>query len=266
MGAYIVSIVKSAPTVCLVTSLAIAFVASFVPANSATAQQDVHAIVCGDHAEIGVQRPQSDSIVTKPDVTLVGTVKQANQLEVYVDGALDSVVPLTMGATTYETTVHLAPGTRTTKVVAIDACQRANATASVIVTYQSSVVESRGGQTPTQVGGGVMIGVAQEPAPAQPESPLQRIFSKPLVNIAKDLDLIPSSTVGQSSSLSQPTRLALVAAGTAIVTFSSALLGIEWLNRTLQLAAVHIGLRQAYASKLVLVTAGLLIVAVAFLL
>lgn len=239
---------------------------NFGTQHYAGAQQNIHAIICTDGASLQIEQPSGDSVITTSEVMLSGSVGQANQLEVYVDDQIDSIVSLPVEATTFQTTVQLAPGTRTIKIVAIDACQSKNATASIVMTYQPAVAASTGSATPTQIEGGVVIGGTPVSAEVPAQNPIERIVVGPLHSLADALDLIPSAGAVSPVGVSQPVRLALVAGGAALVTFSSALLGVEWINKILQLVALRIGLRQGYAAQLVLVTLGLMAVAMAFLL
>lgn len=233
----------------------------------AHAQQNIHAIVCADSASLQIDQPLSDSVVAAPDVTISGSVGQSNQLEVYMDGQLDSVVPLPSGSTTFEAVARLAPGTHTIKLEAIDACQVKNATASIVMTYQPAVTASTGSTTPTQVEAGVVIGGTPPSSPeASVQNPIVRLFVEPLRNAADALDLIPPADAVPSAGLPQPVRLVLVAGGAAVITFSSALLGVDWINRLLHLAALRIGLRNEHGTRLILVAVGILTVAIAFLL
>lgn len=253
-------------TVAAISVLLCAGTINFGAQNIVSAQQNIHAIICTNGASLHIERPSGDSVITTSSATLSGTVGQANQLEVYVDDQLDSIVSLPVGATTFQATVQLAPGTRTIKIVAIDTCQSKNATASIVMTYQPAVTASTGSATPTQIEGGVVIGGAPASTEVSTQNPIERIVTGPLRNVADVLDLIPTTAVASPAGISQPVRLALVASGAALVTFSSALLGVEWINRLLHLAALRIGLRQGYGAQLVLVTVGLLAVALAFLL
>lgn len=120
----------------------------FVP--STFGQTAVNVIVCGERAEIGVLTPVSDSVADASPVLVSGTVKQAAQIEVYVDDAFDQVVPLAVGQESFQASVALAPGTHTIRLVAIDACPSAlDAVHEIVTTYTPP--PNSGGSTGTQV-------------------------------------------------------------------------------------------------------------------
>ena len=107
----------------------------------------VGVILCSGQSSITVLQPESDSIVTEPDVTINGGVGQATQIEVTVDDVFDSVVPLNLGQTTYEAIVHLTPGTHTIKLTAIDACDSGQDTSTtLILTYTPPPVRNADGE------------------------------------------------------------------------------------------------------------------------
>jgi hypothetical protein len=122
----------------------------------------VNAAVCGAGAgaTLTIDSPQSDSVVNQPTVQVNGTVTDATQIEVSIDGQYNSTVPLSSGQTNYQTSVQLTTGTHTIALVANDVCQMQDANASVVVTYQSPANPGTGQQTPTDVnqGGGIEVG------------------------------------------------------------------------------------------------------------
>lgn len=122
----------------------------------------VGATVCQSSSSISLTQPASDSTVTQASIPIAGTVSQANQIEVYVDGALDNIIPLTVGQTSYVSSVMLSLGTHTIKVVGVNVCPGANGEASSVVTYQlpPDTSPSEGSDTPTTVGGGVTVAPA----------------------------------------------------------------------------------------------------------
>jgi hypothetical protein len=114
----------------------------------------VGATVCQSASSISLAQPVSDSTVTQPSIPLAGTVDQANQIEVYIDGALDSIIPLTVGQTSFVGSVALSLGTHTIKVVAVNVCPGPNGQVSSVVTYEQppNTSPSTGETTPTNVG------------------------------------------------------------------------------------------------------------------
>lgn len=96
----------------------------------------VGVILCGSQSNITVTEPASDNVVTEPELTIKGLVNQAAQIEVLLDDEFNNVVPLNLGQTTFETIVHLTPGTHTIKLTAINACDTGDDDATtLVVTY-----------------------------------------------------------------------------------------------------------------------------------
>jgi hypothetical protein len=119
----------------------------------AFAQSTIMTRICNDTqaATITITSPASDSLVDRSTITLRGAVSQSNQLEVFVDDAFNSVVPLASGATTYSADVQLSPGTHKVTIAAIDACQVENNSRSIVVSYQPAQMASTGSEVPTGV-------------------------------------------------------------------------------------------------------------------
>ncbi len=143
-------------------------VASGIMAAPVQAQTMVSTTICRNSSTVTISSPQSDSVVTSPFVTLSGTVAQAGQIEVYIDGVFDSVVPLSVAQTTFQTSVQLSTGTHTIKLVAIDSCESTNGETTMVLTYTPLTTGgSSGTTTPTEVDGGVMIDSSGAPAVEQ---------------------------------------------------------------------------------------------------
>lgn len=230
--------------------------------------QDIHAVVCRAPASVTIDRPANDSVLTSGQVELSGAVRQANQLEVYVDGTLDSIVPVGLTDTSYTSSVQLQEGTHSLKVVAIDTCQLGNGEASAVVTYQPAVVTaSAGANVPTTVGdtSGVQIGAPVEETPVH-QSILPPIISQSLERISGALDFeSPVSAAGQQQ-LPQVARFGLLTAGALVVIFSQAVSAASVSGPLLQFAAHHIGLHGVAGSRLLASLLGSGFIVLAFLL
>lgn len=113
-------------------------------------------VLCGDRSTITVTQPESDTIVTKADLTMKGSVGQAAQIEVLLDDAFNNVVPLNLGQTTFETTVQLTPGTHTIKLTAINMCDSGDdASVTLVVTYSSPPDRNADGEVINPGGDGI---------------------------------------------------------------------------------------------------------------
>ncbi len=197
--------------------------------NTAGAVGNVQATICGSdaRAELTVAAPTGDSIVTTPSVTLRGAVAHATAIEIKIDDAYDSTLPLENASTHYTTTIMLQPGTHTISLQANDVCLVRNAVTSVVVTYHPAVHPSPGEATGTTAGG-VVIGMGGGTIPAR----LVATSINPLNVIGRALDL---DTVAQDGVAKTVTRLGLMMSGVVIATVGASLAGqISLPNKTHQ--------------------------------
>lgn len=176
----------------------LALTLSFLASHRVSAQEadvlgtNIGVTICGpESSQISLTQPVSDSVVTVPTVTLEGTVSQASQLEITVDGTPDSIIPLDMGQTNFTGSVQLAPGTHTIEVTAVNICAGGNGTATAVVTYTvPPQTPSTGEETPTTVGGVIQGGSIDAVGESKGEelSPLGQLL-KPIEGIAKWLNV-----------------------------------------------------------------------------
>lgn len=202
-----------------------------------SAQSNIDVTVCDGvtPAMLTAALPANESVVSQPDVSISGSVSQANQLEVYMDDAFNGVQPLSARDTSYSTDVQLPQGTHTVTLVAVDTCQVANATASVVLTYEPAVTEpAPDGDTEVETevpGGGVII--APTPSSGEPETHeitgssypfrnvIEQFIKPPLVTIGESLDLTSSDVAVQSGRLSNMARFAMLVGGLSLVFLAS---------------------------------------------
>lgn len=187
-----------------------------LPPTNVFAQSSVYATLCGAASQITITQPASDSTVTAPQVTVSGSVAQANQVEVYVDDAFDSTVPLTIGQTTYSSEVQLPSGTHTIRVEAINSCGGQNGEATSVVTFATPPTQPSSGQgATTQVapsqGGAVRVGAAPTVTSGVSGEPVQEsvtpfglppIIGKPLERTLEWLNITNYDTKEGVSGLS----------------------------------------------------------------
>jgi len=238
--------------------------AAFVlPTSAVSAESNLAAVICDPNqsAVLTVERPQSDSVVNTSQIELSGTVAQASQLEIYVDDAYSGVVPLSYNDTTYTTTVAIAVGTHTIKVVAVDVCQVGNATASVVVTYENNTPASTGSQVPTNVDGTPVAGKEVTPS----RNPLEQFVILPLLGVAQSLDLIAyDSTDGRINNANVIRFFVIV--GALLLMFYAAPISrrLLWLAKRMQL---HVKATAAHQRKVkrVIIGIGLGIIIVVFM-
>jgi len=161
-----------------------------IPARDAAAQSNVQVVICHgtQPATLSIVRPKSDSVVSEPELVVSGTVSQSNQLEIYIDGAFNSVESLPAETSTYTTSAQLSAGTHTIKLVAVDACQVENASLELVITYQPISTPSSGSQVPTNVQG---LGEVREVTPVTSD-PIQSFIIAPALAAGKALDLVPA--------------------------------------------------------------------------
>lgn len=137
MRGFVGRVVKSSIVVGVIAAIsACGFSGDKAGALTSSGGTAIDAIVCQASSSVSITSPVSDSIVTQPTVPLAGNVSQANQIEVYVDTALDHIIPLTPSQTSFSGSVQLVEGTHTIRVVAINACAGTNGSDTAVVTYQ----------------------------------------------------------------------------------------------------------------------------------
>lgn len=209
----------------------IVLAASFVIVHTAAAQTVVGVTICAN-SSITIDEPISDSIVTETTVAISGTVSQAGQIEVRVDGAFNNVIPLSIGQTTYVGEVQLSAGTHDIIVTAINSCPGPNSSATSVVTYAPPPQSpSIGSETQTTVGGVAPPNVSENSAEGESvvsNSPgfLHEVV-KPLESVATWLNIDSGSqtdqvrrntfTAGRATALTAGIALAIASVAPAVV-------------------------------------------------
>lgn len=126
-------------------------------------ESEIGVVVCGGSvpaAQVAITEPVSDSIVTQATTTLRGTVANATQIEVAVDGDYSQTFSVGANDTSFETDLTLVEGTHTITMTAIGICGSQNATDEIVLTFQREAEPSAGATTPTEIDtgdGGVVI-------------------------------------------------------------------------------------------------------------
>lgn len=123
------------------------------PVASAT-DTSIGVSICGDNvpaAQIDITEPNDDSIVAQAETTFRGTVANATQIEVTVDGQYNNTISITTDDTAFETVLTLSAGTHTITMTANAICGAPDADESIVLTYQPAVEPSHGGGVPTDV-------------------------------------------------------------------------------------------------------------------
>lgn len=115
----------------------------------------VNAVICAASPSIVIAEPSSDSVITEPMVVFRGTVSQASQIVIEIDGQYAGVEPLNVGQLSYDVSTQLPRGTHTVTLTAVNSCGGANTSASSVVTFTPPPsTPSDGGATPTGVNDG----------------------------------------------------------------------------------------------------------------
>lgn len=149
----------------LATLLAVLVALCLPVAVTNAVNSEVGVTVCSGSsppAEVQITEPNDDSVVSQSTIDLRGSVANASQIEIQVDGQYSSTLAVGAAQTTFETQVSLAVGTHTILVIANPICQGPNAQDSIVITYEPETQPSDGGSTPTDVGGGVVVGDGSE--------------------------------------------------------------------------------------------------------
>lgn len=116
--------------------------------------------VCGadaPSAQIDITQPLSDSVVGQSPVTFRGTVANASQIEIDINGSYSETFALAANATSFQTDISLPVGTSTVKMTANAICGGQDESDSVVVTFQPATEPTNGGTTPTVVDGAVTL-------------------------------------------------------------------------------------------------------------
>lgn len=197
-------------------------------AASAQGGSTVGAVICEESSQITLTKPVSDSVVTTSTVTLEGSVDQAGQIEIKVDGMYDSTIPLSIGQKSFTGFVQLEPGTHTITITAINICQGENGVTEAVVTYQPSPqAPSKGVDTPTTVGG--MTEEALLPTDMSAREPLGVIedILEPIGGLADWLNIdlggganqeLSRLSVGQALALTAGMYLAIIGLAPVVLT------------------------------------------------
>ena len=110
----------------------------YISSTSAHAQSTrIDVSVCGP-SSISILEPVDNATVDTANVTLKGTVALASQIEIYLDGGFNGIIPLANGQSTYEQSISLPSGLHAIKLRAISFCSAANGEAAISVRYTPS--------------------------------------------------------------------------------------------------------------------------------
>lgn len=170
-----------------VCSLLLLFMSS-PPAGAVN--NDVSVAVCGPDASgasLVITEPNDDSVLNQATTTLRGSVSSASQIEVMVNGAYSDTIALGANQSSFSYALTLVQGTNTITLTANDICQVADATDTIVLTYEAVQEPSHGGSIPTDVPSGVVIG--PEPGPPS-ELPDKRPDNRPLPIINEIEDVV----------------------------------------------------------------------------
>lgn len=181
----------------------LASIGAVVAPTSASAV-GVGVVLCTNSSTVTVSQPQTDTVVTDSQLVVKGGVTQSSQIEVTLNDVFDSVVPLNLGQTSFETSVHLTPGTHTIKLTAINSCSPGqNGTATLVVTYTPPPERNADGEVVETSGNNVGVLEADTTALGAPRSgllpePIQKAIDETL----KFLDIGSLHERGRYSELS----------------------------------------------------------------
>ena len=205
----------------------------------------VNAIICTAGSSVAINEPASDSIVTEPLIVLKGSVNQASQIVIEIDGEYSGVEPLAAGQNQYEITVQLPRGTHTIKLTAVDTCGGTNAAASSVITYTPPPSSpSDGGTTPTGVNDGTqpqdgvtISGESIEPVRSSSGSILPAPVTETFNDVLKWLNIAPIDHSDPTESRMSLLGAITIAVGTYMATIGIAttvitqVASLSWFDR-----------------------------------
>lgn len=246
-----------------------AFVLSVLLSANTNAQPStsVNATICASSSSVTITQPMSDSVIVDPTVAIRGTVTQASQIEVLVDGVYDGVIPLDVGQSTYESQVQLSTGTHTITLKAIDYCQSADSVATTVVTYTPPPGSSSVGDETETIAGdnrpqGVVIGGRAGEAPELSQNPLLPvIIVEPLQDILRWLNIASyDSSTTTHSQLSLP-RAVAIGVGAYVLLFGLAANVIKMIATLPMLSAYSTKRRLEIVSRVTRIAGAVLLLA-----
>jgi len=203
--------------------IAAAWVALLLPGSSVLAQGGgaVNVMVCPQPHESSfvVATPPSDSTVDEPKLSLAGSVVYISQIDFFIDDVYNHTQALGYGSSDFVSTLTLAPGTHTLKLVASDSCSQTTHEQVLIITYQPKVVASNGGAVVTELDNGETVVIPGDPLPPASVDIFQEYMASPFLEAAEFLDLTnPEDNFPTYSPISNAGRAALFVVGTAVTT------------------------------------------------
>lgn len=220
---------KAIPFLLLAFVLGLSVLTPFRDQGVGAVNSEVGVSVCGTDvpaAQIEINEPLDDSVVSNATITFRGTVANATQIEVAVDDEYNNTISIPSGDTSFDVSLTLTPGTHTVTMTANAICGAPSATASAVITYQPETQPSNGGKIPTEVGSdrpvaGVIVATERIDDNAAPQAIDRLPIVDAIVNQVEDLAAI----VGLQATLAEDTPIAVgiarvsvtVAALTAVV-------------------------------------------------
>ena len=214
------------------------FYLAWSPAVVNAQQTTVAATVCEASSSITLIQPVSDSTVADPSISIAGTVKQANQIEIYVDDVFDSVMPLTVGQTTFNGSVQISQGTHTIKVVAINICPGPNGSDSGVITFEPPPNTGGGSGTGTDTTTGkkpqIPVSSEEDVLPVLPFVPREAI--QVFEGVGQWLNIAATYEAPAAPRLTL-IRATTIAVGSWLLAFGIATTVVQWLGSAIPLFA-----------------------------
>lgn len=191
---------------------------------------NVRVMVCpqADESRLTVMRPQSDSIVDEPKLSIGGSVAYISQIDFFIDDVYNNTIALGHSATEFASAITLGPGTHTIKLVASDSCSQATHEFSLVMTYEPKTPPSIGGNVETEVDGRITPG-AEPSAVIESEKNIiekgiDRFIIPPYEAVKDMLDITDAAVTDPEVHAGNIARSALFVAGT-ILTLSAVHIG-----------------------------------------
>lgn len=186
----------------------------------------VEVTVCGSvvpPASIDITQPINDSVVDQSVTTFRGTVANATQIEIEINGQYNSTIAVAVNSASFQTDVALPNGTSTVTMTANSICGGQDSSDSVVVTFQPATEPSSGGTTPTVVDGSVTLdGSAIDAEVIEKDDIAETIERLPIVGAAVSAVSDFASMIGLEATVSSNNTT--VVAGTARVALTVAAL------------------------------------------
>jgi hypothetical protein len=193
------------------------------PARAQDEGNRIEVMICPDvgMSNLTIIRPQSDSVVSSPNVVITGDVAYISQIDFFIDGTYGHTLALGQADTSFESNLALSPGTHTIKLAASDSCSQTTHDGSLVLTYEPAITPSVGEDVSTEIEGTTTntAEVVDESVVEKGivERAIEQYIAPSLVAFGTMLDLSPPPGVTSVMTPANVARSTLFITGTTLI-------------------------------------------------